>query len=173
MTPIAMRSFHQTIVWSTFLETTATMVWMRLPFSTTCRDVVPETSILVPFAGLRQMEVGEISHPCLFAVLRLIRERVAPVSASTLSANVGFPIGFRFRNSGGVGHFADCLRDRVATLEKLPLPEVLLYLCALFGLLLLLLLVPLLLVALLPLVLLECLKLSELHVWIWRRRCGR
>jgi hypothetical protein len=103
MTPIAMRSFHPMIVWSTFMETTVTMVWMRLPLSTTCRDIVPETSILVPFAALRQMEVGEISQPCLFAELRLIRERVAPVSASTWSANVGFPTGFRLRNSGSVG----------------------------------------------------------------------
>jgi hypothetical protein len=69
----------------------------------TCRDVVPETSILVPFAALRQIEVAVISQPCLFAVLRLTRDRVAPVSASTWSLNAGFPTGFRFRNSGGVG----------------------------------------------------------------------
>jgi hypothetical protein len=42
-------------------------------------------------------------QPCLFAVLKLIRERVAPMSASTWSENVGFPTGFRLRNSGGVG----------------------------------------------------------------------
>jgi hypothetical protein len=74
-----------------------------LPLSTTCRDVVPETSILMPFAALRQIEVAVISHPCLFAVLRLMRDCVAPVSASTWSLNAGFPTGFRFRNSGGVG----------------------------------------------------------------------
>jgi hypothetical protein len=58
---------------------------------------------LVLFAALRHMVVSLISHPCLVAVLRLIRDRVAPVSASTCSLNVGFPTGFRFRNSGGVG----------------------------------------------------------------------
>jgi hypothetical protein len=79
------------------------MVCMRLPLSTTCSDVVPETSILVPFAALRQMDVALISHPCLFAVLRLMRDHVAPVSASTWSLNVSFPTGFRFRNSGGLG----------------------------------------------------------------------
>jgi hypothetical protein len=36
-------------------------------------------------------------------MLRLMRDRVAPVSASTWSLNVGFLTGFRFRNSGGVG----------------------------------------------------------------------
>jgi hypothetical protein len=70
---------------------------------TTSRDVVPETSILVPFAALRQMVAALISHPCLFAVLRLMRDRVAPVSASTWSLNIGFLTGFRFRNSGSVG----------------------------------------------------------------------
>jgi hypothetical protein len=49
------------------------------------------------------MVVSLISHPCLVAVLRLMRDRVAPVSASNWSLNVGFPTGFRFRNSGGVG----------------------------------------------------------------------
>jgi hypothetical protein len=44
-----------------------------------------------------------ILHPCLAAVLRLMRERVALVSARTWILKVGFPIGFRCKNSGGVG----------------------------------------------------------------------
>jgi hypothetical protein len=47
--------------------------------------------------------VSLISHPCLVAVLRLIRDRVAPMSARTWILKVGFPTGFRCKNSGGVG----------------------------------------------------------------------
>jgi hypothetical protein len=113
------------------------------------------------------MVVALISHPCLFAVLRLMRDCVAPVSASTCSLNVGFPTGFRvqeqrWRRSAEVIAVAEGLRDRVAAFEKLPLPEVFLDLHALLRLLLLLLLMPLLLVLLLPLVLSKCLEFGEI-----------
>jgi hypothetical protein len=109
------------------------------------------------------MEVAVISHPCLFAVLRLMRDRVAPMSASTWSLNVGFPTGFRFRNSGGVG-----LQTSLTLLTACVIALQLSKSChlpsdlrALLRLLLLLMLMPLLLVLLLPLVLPERLELGK------------
>jgi hypothetical protein len=43
-----------------------------------------------------------ILHPSLVAVVRLIRDRVAPVSARIWILKVRFPTGFRCRNSGVV-----------------------------------------------------------------------
>jgi hypothetical protein len=127
MIPIAMRSFHPMIVWSTFMETTATMVWMRLPLSTTCRDVVPEMSILVPFAALRQMDVAVISHLCLFAVLRLMRNR--PRVSEYLEPERRLPDWLQVQEQrrcrpSDLIDVADRLRDCVAAFEKLPLPKV-------------------------------------------------
>jgi hypothetical protein len=107
------------------------------------------------------MVVALISHPCLFAVLRLMRDRVAPVSASTWSLNVRVQEQ-RWRRPAEVIDVAEGLRDRVAAFEKLPLPEVFLDLRALLRLLLLMLLMPLLLVLLLPLVLSKRLEFGEI-----------
>jgi hypothetical protein len=106
-----------------------------------------------------------ILHPCLFAVLRLMRDRVAPVSASTWSLNVGFSTGFRFRNSGGVG-LQKSLTLLTACVIALQLSKGCHFpkssrICE-HRLLLLLLLMPLLLVLLLPLVLSERLELGEI-----------
>jgi hypothetical protein len=113
-------------------------------------------SILVPFAALRQTLVSLISHPCLVAVLRLMWEHVAPVSARTCILKVGFPIGFRCKNSGGV---------RVQAFTLLTTSVIALQVSKdILILSLLLLLVPLLL--LLPLVLFECLEFLEICAWV-------
>jgi hypothetical protein len=70
---------------------------------TTCRDVIPATLILVPFAALSLTSVSLISHPCLADVLRLMRERFAPVSARTLILKIGFLTVLRCKYSGNVG----------------------------------------------------------------------
>jgi hypothetical protein len=130
----------------------ATMVCTSCPFLKTCREVVPAKSILVPFAALSLMSVSLISHPCLFAVLRLMRERVAPVSAWTLTLKIGFATGLRCNNSGGVGlhalkfvalnNLCDCVDRWVAYVPSIKLCS---DLHTFVTLLLLLLLVPLLL----------------------------
>jgi hypothetical protein len=92
---------------------------MSLPFLPTCREVIAATSILVPFAALRHTLVSLILHPGFVALLRLIRERVAPVSARTWILKVSFLIGFRCKNSGGV-EVADDLCNFVTGVKGCP-----------------------------------------------------
>jgi hypothetical protein len=121
---------------------------------------------LVPFES-----VSLISHPCLLAVLRLMRERVAPVSARTCILESSFPewLYVQERRWRQVACVHDYLCDCVAGVVDVPPVEVRGDLIAFFSLLLLLLLVPLLL--LLPLVLFECLELLEICARICRLSC--
>jgi hypothetical protein len=53
------------------------------------------------YGGL--LDLAPVLGCCAEVVLRLIRDRLASVSVRTRILNVGFPTGFRFRNSGGIG----------------------------------------------------------------------
>jgi hypothetical protein len=79
---------------------------------------------LVPFAALRQMDVAVISHLCLFAVVRLMRNR--PRVSEYLEPERRLPdwLQVQEQRPSDLIDVTDRLRDCVAAFEKLPLPKV-------------------------------------------------